>query len=82
MALKNYRSIGKILIILSRRGAVRRLDIGGQKYFYFFGGSVEQGGAFFLGLPQISNLWEEEEVRLLYTKRVLLVATSHFRRSP
>ena len=33
------------------------------------------------GLPQIFNLWEEEEVRLLYTKRVLLVATSHFRRS-
>ena len=34
-----------------------------------------------MGLPQIFNLWEEEEVRLLYTKRVLLVATSHFRRS-
>ena len=45
------------------------------------GESVEHGGACFLGLPQIFNLWEEEEVRLLYTKRVLLVATSHFRRS-
>ena len=47
MALKNYRSIGKIFIILSRRGAVRRLDIGGPKIFLFFWGSVEQGGAFF-----------------------------------
>ena len=33
------------------------------------------------GPQNISNLWGEEEVRLLYTKRVLLVATSHFRRS-
>ena len=33
------------------------------------------------GPQNISNFWGEEEVRLLYTKRVLLVATSHFRRS-
>ena len=32
------------------------------------------------GPQNISNFWGEEEVRLLYTKRVLLVATSHFRR--
>ncbi len=34
-----------------------------------------------LGVPKTFLIfWGEEEVRLLYTKRVLLVATSHFRR--
>ena len=32
------------------------------------------------GPQNISIFWGEEDVRLLYTKRVLLVATSHFRR--